>query len=76
MILSLGPTLLVMSKILPRNIIQTIRFGQTIKLQQSSITEWLNVLHYNKQQLSKLLGATSVEHSLNKKTDYIDIPAK
>jgi hypothetical protein len=39
MIPSLGPTLLVMSKILPRNIIQTIVFDQTIKLQQSSITE-------------------------------------
>jgi hypothetical protein len=66
-----------MSKILPRNIIQTIVFGQTIKLQQSSITEWSECITlYDKQQLSKLLGATSVEHSLNKKTDYIDIPAK
>lgn len=77
MILSLGPTLLVMSKILPRNIIQAIVFGHTIKLLQSSITEWSQcVALYDKQQVSKLLGAISVEHSLNKKTDYINTPAK
>jgi hypothetical protein len=52
-------------------------FGHTIKLLQSSITEWSQCIAlYDKQQVSKLLGATSVEHSLNKKTDYIDTPAK